>query len=190
MLASLQLTIEQYPVLVSVFSGTVSSAIFLFVLSRLKPTVRISNRIAFDSKKNRSLIKIINKSPFYKIFDVSVSLYSIELEQTLNGENYKIDPIKMKLEYMKSVQRFNWRHYFQDVVCKENRLQSRTDYAVIFVTDGDLRSVIADHTYLRFEVYAKHTLTGFAKIFYTDYKHSGNVIDGTFLSGNTFVIKS
>src|SRR5690606_22749720 len=186
MLTTIENFVITYPILLSVISGIVSSAIFLFVLSRLKPSIRICNRIAYDPKTGKYLLKIINRSLFFKIYDINVNLSSICIVQTLNGENVKIQPIKLTLSSIRAMQRFNWKHLFQNEIHKENRLRSRTDYAAIFSSKEDLRAIIENQNFIRFEVYAKHTLTGFARIFTYDYKHSGNIIDGTYLSGNTF----
>jgi len=190
MLTTLENYIRDYPILASIISGFVSSGIFLFTLSLFKPSIGICKSIAYDTKNKKYLLKIINKSLFYKIYDVTVRLHSIEIVQTLNGENFKVEPIRFKLNTIKSVSRLNYKHLWQDLFHGENRLKGRTDYAAVFSTETDLKNLLIQKKSIRFEVYARHTLTGFAKIFTYDYKHSGNIIDGTFLSGNSCIIKN
>lgn len=190
MLTEIQSYLQQSPIVSSILTGIISSGVFLVVLSRLKPSLRISTSICFDKENNKYLFKIINKSPFFKVFDISVKLYSIEIVPTYNGENYKMEPVKLTLDHIKAIQRLNCSHYFQDYFCKDKRLETRTDYAAIFSTSVDLMPLLQQKSFIRFQVYAKHTLTGFGRIFNYDYKHSGNIVDGSFLSGNTFKIKS
>ncbi|NGM63510.1 hypothetical protein G5B30_16495 [Sphingobacterium sp. SGG-5] len=99
MIAILENYLRDYPILLSVISGIVSSTIFLFVLSRLKPSIGICTIIAYDTKSNKYLLKIINKSLFFKVYDIQVHLYSICPIQTINSENFKIKPFELLFTY-------------------------------------------------------------------------------------------
>src|SRR5690554_7296408 len=78
----------------SIIAGVTSSALFLFALSRLKPKINISEKISIEQRDNGQKkmethfgFKVINKSWFFKVYDIKVRLYSIELIPSENNED-------------------------------------------------------------------------------------------------------
>lgn len=174
-----------------VFTGLISSLIFLTILSFLKPRISISNEIAEKSNNTNSslyVFKIVNKSPFFKVYDVTLKVYAKKIVASSNGEDEEIGEVKLRMDYQRILHRFNTKHYFQEFINGKKRLKSRTDYAAQFSTFIDLSDTLTQGKYIEIEVYAKHALTGFSKIFTTKYKHPNNIVKGSFCSGNTFKI--
>src|SRR5690606_5406462 len=74
-------------VIINIFNGLFCSALFLFVLSKIKPRLKISNSIAVSDCGQLFSFKIVNKSLLFKIYDIKVHLYSMKTCQSKNGED-------------------------------------------------------------------------------------------------------
>lgn len=181
--------------LFGLLTGVVSSFIFLLILSLLKPRIGVSNEVAqninnINDENGSSLFifKIINKSPFFKVYDITLKVYSKKIVPSPNGEDEETSEIELRMGYQRILHRFNVRHYFQDSINGKKRLKTRTNYAAQFSTFTDINEILLQGKFIEIEVYAKHALTGFSKIFTTEYKHPNNIVKGSFCSGNSFKI--
>ncbi|MDX3913755.1 MAG: hypothetical protein QHC79_09465 [Pseudosphingobacterium sp.] len=186
-----KLTIDFQTLYVSIITGVISSAVFLFILSRLKPKVIISNEVAerVGSGSSTFIFKILNKSCFFKVYDVSIRVYSTKIIPSINGDDIERIEISVRKDYQRVIDRFNPRHYWQNSILGKKRLRSHTNYAAQFSTTVNLNDIIAQGRTVEMEVYAKHSLTGFSKIFSVEYKHANNIVKGSFRSGNSFIIE-
>ncbi|MBL4662157.1 MAG: hypothetical protein JKY22_00990 [Flavobacteriaceae bacterium] len=175
----------------SFIAGFVTSVFFLFILSRLKPKLRICNKISIEEREGSIHFgfKIINKSWFFKVYDLRVKLYSIELIPSENNEDLHYDELSLRKDNTWFLNRFNIYHCFQDLIFKDRRLKKRTDYAVQFFTKENLTDLVDLNKRIRFEVLAKHSLSGFSVVKVYTFRHKNDLILGSFLSGNTPLIK-
>ncbi|WP_347373681.1 hypothetical protein [Aequorivita sp. Q41] len=180
----------------SIIAGVASSALFLFALSRLKPKIKICEKISIEERENEDDemethfgFKVVNKSWFFKVYDIKVRLYSIELVPSENNEDFHCEEITLRKNETWILNRFNIRHCFQDLIFNERRLKKRTDYAVQFFSKEKLNDLVGSNKRLRFEVLAKHSLSGFSVVKIYTFRHKNDLINGSFLSGNTSKIK-
>src|SRR5690606_37893388 len=178
----------------TIFTGIISSLFFLFILSRLKPRIKICDKIALHVKKNHSTpkytyyFKVINSSLFFRVYDLNVRVRSSTVRSSPNGDNIVFDEIELKVSKVWLVNRLKFSHLFQDIFLGTKRLKGRTDYAVQFVTNNNLTAAIRGNKCITLQLIAKHSLTGFTRVISMDFKHEEEIVKGNFLSGNTFKI--
>ncbi len=181
--------------LTALIIGIVASALFLLIISRFKPKIKIAGKIACTYSKvngiNKQLysFKIINKSWLYKVYDIQVRVFMCENVSSQNGEDVTHEEVKLRKNYQWVLYKLYWKHFCQNLFLKQARLNSRTDYAAQFSTFDNLKNCIGQKKYITFEVIAKHSLTGFSVVKTRSYKHVNEIKRGNFLSGNTFNIE-
>jgi hypothetical protein len=168
-------------IVLATFVGTISSGIFLYILSRFRPNIEIAPVIAkgCDTNNEKTLyrIKVINrtKSP---IVDVKAQLHILKNHQTATGSIYKSSPIKLKRSH-------------QMVIDGYDKSDSDANYAYRFVTYSDLEINWVDDNvqFLRFRIFARHSISGFGKLVYKDFRLKRNSIKGgEFSKGDSFEI--
>src|SRR5690554_522364 len=171
----------------SIIAGITSSALFLFALSRLKPKINISEKISIEERENEQKkmethfgFKVINKSWFFKVYDIKVRLYSIELIPSENNEDFHCEEIELRKNETWVLNRFYIGHCCQDFIFGERRLRKRTDYAVQFFSKKNLNNLVGTNKRLRFEVLAKHSLSGFSVVKIYTFRHKNDLIKGSF----------
>jgi hypothetical protein len=174
----------------SLITGIVTSIVFLFALSRLKPNVKICDKISEEEMDGISNfgVKVINKSWFFKVYDIKVRLQSEKLVPSENNEDYHTDDIILRKDHTWLLNRFNVRHCCQDLIFKRKRLKKRTDYCVQFFTKENLNILVESNKRIKFEVLAKHSLSGFSVVKTYTFRHKNDLVKGSFLSGNTALI--
>jgi hypothetical protein len=174
----------------SLITGIATSIVFLFALSRLKPNIKICNKISEEEMGGVTHfgVKVINKSWFFKVYDIKVKLQSERLVPSENNEDYHTDDIILRKDNTWLLNRFNIRHCFQDFIFKRSRLKKRTDYSVQFFTKEDLNVLVDSNKRIKFEVLARHSLSGFSVVKTYTFRHKNDLVKGSFLSGNTAFI--
>jgi len=182
-------------ILVALITGIAASALFLLTISRFKPKIKISDRIACTYRKkegqNKQLysFKLINKSWFYKAYDIQVKAFICETIPSQNGDDIAFEEIELRKTYQWVLPKLCWKHIWQNVFLKDSRLNSRTNYAAQFSTYANLKTCLSQKKYITFEIIAKHSLTGFSVVKSRSYKHINEIHPGNFLSGNTFKVE-
>lgn len=170
-----------------IITGLISSAIFLILISLLKPRISIADKIAFSG--GIYSFKMINKSLFFKVYDIKVRVFSFEIIPSPNGDDESFEEIKLRASDEWVIKRLYLFHVWQPFLLRGTRLKKRTDYAAQFSTLEDLHSMISARRYISIQVLAKHALTGFSVVKTKSYKHNADIVNGVFLSGNTCEIK-
>lgn len=174
-----------------IITGITSSAIFLGLLYLLKPKVRISdfiacsNDITLNPPQKRYYFKVLNGSLFFKIYDIKVRVYGCINIPSHNGDDVVLKELELKKSNQWVIARMNYKHILQDIFLGDKRLNSRTDYAAQFSTYENLTQILNQTAYIRVEVLAKHSLTGFSIVKIKSYKHVSNIKQGSFNSGNS-----
>ncbi len=174
-----------------VVPGVVASAIFLFILFMLKPKIVISDKIASHyriingTKHHVYLFKIINKSLFFKVYDLKANAFVCENIQNVNGVDTKYTDITLKGVDQWVLNSLNFRHILQNFLRKDKTLQSRCDYAAQFVTFDNVATLLQNNSYISLQILAKHSLTGFSRVKIMKYQHHSKIEKGAFLSGNS-----
>ncbi|AMR33605.1 hypothetical protein A0256_20325 [Mucilaginibacter sp. PAMC 26640] len=175
--------------------GIMSSAIFLIIISRFKPKIRIGDSISCSKENtgsgNQNLFsfKVVNKSLLYYAYDIKIKLYICEQTPSLNGDDVSYIEVPLRKSEQWVLPQICWKHLWQDFFLPDKRLSSRTNYAAQFSTYHDIKTCLNQRKFITFEIIAKHSLTGFSIVKSKSYKHTGNIEQGNFLSGNTFKIK-
>lgn len=181
-------------IITGVLSSLVASCLFVLLLFRIRPNLKISGEIAKDTSVRPGetffIIKVINRSLFYKIYDLKCSIKVYEKSPSHNAEDLTRSDLDVKFTSgdFWVLERFNIRHVSQ-WFNKSKKLKTRTDYAVQFGTKDDIERLINNKKIIRVEAFAKHPLSGFSKVVVEDYKHRSQIIEGSFCSGNCFTIK-
>ena len=179
----------------AIITGLTTSAIFLIILWQLRPRFEISNTICREmTELNGELIplfyfKIINKSPFFKVYDVKIKAFICQEVNNLNGNDSQLSIVPFDFNSLSKVERFNFRHYGQNLFFGDKNIKTRSNYAAQFFTKVDAREELMQQgKSISFQVIAKHSLSGFTRVKTMTYNHALRVKDGRFLSGNTFKI--
>ncbi|RYE27620.1 MAG: hypothetical protein EOP42_18965 [Sphingobacteriaceae bacterium] len=174
-----------------IVSGIIASGIFLIIISSLKPKIVISDKIASQYLKIRGkdihvyFFKIINKSLFFRIYDLKVNAYVCDNIPNINGNDTKYSDITLKGGDQWVLNKLNFRHLLQNFLRGEKTLESRSDYAAQFTSFENLENLIKKNSYIVIQVLAKHSLTGFSSIQTMKYQHNSKIEKGCFLSGNS-----
>jgi len=165
----------------AILIGVVSNGMFLYIMSRFKPKIEISSTIAHgaDTVSGKSIyrIKVINrtKSP---IVDIRAQLHIFKMHQTATGEIYKSKAV--------GLQRAD-----PIVFDKYDKCDKDANYAYRFVTYDNLETLWGNDNvqFLRFRIYARHSVSGFGTFASKDYRLKRNSIkEGEFSKGDTFEI--
>lgn len=172
-----------------IITGLWSSGIFLLILTLLKPRLKICDNLCYRydtiRKKHVTYFKIINKSIFFKVYDVQVRAWSTKIIPSTNGDNVSYTPININKDYQWVIYRLKVAHILQDFLMGNKRLDGRTDYAAQFSTFDNVRDLIKQGSSITIEVIAKHSLTGFTRVRIKTFKHINDLKKGEFYSGNS-----
>jgi hypothetical protein len=177
-----------------IISGVVESSIFLLILFWLKPWIKISDKIAskYVTIKGKEthvyVFKIINKSWFFKVYDIKVNAFVCENVPNVNGMNVIFLDIELKGADQWILNKINRKHLFQNILHGEKTLKSRCDYACQFFSSENIATLLNKNSYISLQVLAKHSLTGFSRVRIMQYYHHSKIVKGSFLSGNSFKI--
>jgi hypothetical protein len=167
-------------VVLALLIGIFTNAIFILLLSFVRPKVSISNTITKGkSRDGRDIyrIKIINKTR-QPIVDIKAQLHVLTNFQTHNGDIFKAKLIKLVQSEPLTIAGFD----------KKDR---DADYAYRFVTYEDLSEIWSDDTigFLRFRIFSRHSISGFGSVAKQDYRlKRASIFEGDFSKGNSFAI--
>jgi len=161
--------------------GLITSGIFFVILSRFKPKIDISPKIAQGVSTKTGVtvyrIKIINRTRA-PITNIRAQLHIFKSYQTATGEIWKSNAIELKRSDPIGIDKYD----------KKDKSAS---YAFRFLTYDDLDEMWSDDSsqFLRFRIIARHSASGFGGFFFRDYRLKRNSIkEGEFSKGNTFEI--
>lgn len=168
-------------IILAVFVGLITSGIFLIILSLFKPKIDISPKIArgLSTKTDETIyrIKVINRTRA-PLTDIKAQLHIYKNYQTATGEIWKSNAIKLKRSDPISINTYH-------------RKDKDSTYAYRFLTYDNLDEKWIDDSsqFLRFRIFARHSLSGFGGFFIKDYRLKRNsIMEGDFSKGDTFEI--
>lgn len=154
-------------------SSIFASFIFVFYTSRMKPKIIISDKIAMEKKLDGSydfFIKIINKTRFNII--------------NVRAEVRFIDPQNISKGVVRVTRNLKLRNGSVYDISKYNKKDDDAMYAYWFRIEEDIRGMWNGRSYIRFKVYAEHSLSGFGKVYTMNYMMPTDVIEGRFVFGD------
>jgi hypothetical protein len=164
----------------AIFVGLTANGMFLFIISRFRPKIDISQHIAYRLDKNGQpvyRIKVINRTK-HPIVDIKAQLHVFRSRQTATGEIWVSTSI-------------NFKQSDPIMIDKHDKIDKDANYAYRFVTYENIDNIWNDENiqFLRFRIYAKHSISGFGKFVSKDYRLKRNTIkEGEFSKGDTFEI--
>ena len=168
-------------VVFAIFIGVVSSAVFFMVLSRFKPKIDISPKIAkgISTLNGKTIyrIKVINKTRM-PIIDIMAQLHIFKTYQSDGGEIWKSKSIELKRSDPIAIDKFD-----------QNDADAK--YAYRFLTYENIDSIWEDDAaqFLVFRIICKNSLSGFGGFFSKEYRiKKQRIINGDFAKGNSFEI--
>lgn len=170
-------------IVMGVSTSLTSAAIFLFILSRFRPKISISPIVVKEKRVDGRLayvIKVINKTK-YPLINCNIELKLIKERRDRSGKFIKENiNVEMNISTKMLIEKFSKTSGYN---------------TIMFLTYQDIESIWPDndngHSYLRFRIYAKHELSGFAQVYTQEYYGKDTcIINGSFKFGNTFDVYS
>ena len=163
---------------IGLVSGVVSSLIFLWALSLMRPDITISGELckSSDAAGPFYAFKIINNSRFHAL-DLKAELILNTPFNSPGGSNHSCE----------------WIHLTKDGLLQFPRYRkndTKADYALILGTRIDLDALWnSTAQYLEVKIYAKHSFSGIYKSFNQKYyTKQSSIQSGMYNFGKTFRI--
>jgi hypothetical protein len=169
---------------IGVLSSIAASLIFLLSVSRVRPRIVISDKIARTVEadgKTAYIIKIINKSKRPAV-NIRADLFLVTPKTIPGGMMLDSKEIPLRRTDPLAFYKYETK---EEMKCAEGK------YAFLFCTNTDLEAAWGNdsHTYLRFRIYCIDSLTGFGKLFTKIYyKPSIDIVNGEFQFGKLIIV--
>lgn len=164
--------------IVGVASGIAASYFFLkFFLSKKKPSIAISEHISKQvvNGENSYLIKFVNMTDC-EIFDIHIELTFYKPIGDYNGGNLHGTDIVLKDSFLSYMP------------CNSSS-DPHNLHAVRIRTTNNIEEMWSDaSSFIRLSIIAKHSLSGFNKVFINDFLNRECITDRRFLSGNDLTV--
>jgi hypothetical protein len=159
---------------IGIASGVAASYFFLkFFLNKKKPKISISNYISKQvvNGENSYLLKFVNMTNS-EIFDIHIELTFYKPLGDYNGGNLQGKDIKLK------------DNFLSYMPCNSTN-EPHNLHAVRIRTTDNIEEMWSDNTsFIRLSIIAKHSLSGFNKVFVKDFISKDCITQKRFLSGN------
>jgi hypothetical protein len=169
-------------IVIGIVSSIISSLIWLYFFSMLRPKIEISAKIAKDINsadgKPVYIFKVINRSR-RSIMNVRARLSLLKPFIVPEGQVNLATQIPLKTDDV-----FSLKHF--------DSADKNADYAFRFVTHEDLDSIWSNDEaqFIILRIYAMDSLSGLGKLFERKYMlRRDSIRKGTFVAGNSFEIK-
>jgi len=167
-------------IITGVIVGLVTSVIFLYALSRVRPRFQISERIAkriTPSGNTQYLVKILNRSRRSAI-DIRARLHLMTPTMAPGGVVLRSKRLELSRGELFELPGFS-------------RKDQEARYAFRFLTEEHLEDLWEDESqYLRFRLFASDSLSGFGRVFVRDFHMKRvSVVEGDFEVGSSLEIK-
>lgn len=171
-------------ILLNLSCSVAASLVFLYlVLILFKPKIGISKFIVYNSTyaddpgEVHYYIKIVNYSLF-SAYDVKVELTEQRYYPTppTGSLNKRLKPIELPMNYMQHLPPY-----------RPKWIRKEAAHCMRFRADENLLEIVQrEHSCLRFQVLARHGLTGLVKVFHKEYSDKIQVKAGQFKYGTRF----
>ena len=163
--------------LTGVIVGVVANALYLLMLSRLRPKVQISEHIAKGEEPHTGMrfrVKVINRTR-WPITDIKAQLHLVWNRQEAGGAIYRSKLIRLVQDAPIAIDKYS-------------KKDTEANYAYRFATQEPLDTIWVDDAqqFLRFRLICKHSLSGFGGFFVQDFRVKRHAIrNGSFVKGDT-----
>lgn len=171
-----------FPIWTGFIASIFSSVLFYLFLWALKPSIRLSPVICHQKLETREGeiaaygFKVINDTPFHRVIDVKIELLLLEDVNTAGGTNVFLQSLKLRKDQV-------WH-------IKSKQAKERGAFAYVFFTEEDLEtSWTKHHQWIQVQLFCKHALSGFSKVFIqTYYTKNSCIFNGKLKFGDSFKI--
>jgi hypothetical protein len=161
-----------------VATGITASYFFLkYFLTKKKPNIAISEHISKQvvNDENSYLIKFVNLTDS-EIFDIHIELTFYKPIGDYNGGNLQGKEINLK------------DNFLSYMPCNSSN-DPHNLHAVRIRTTDNIEEMWSDtSSFIRLSIIAKHSLSGFNKVFIKDFLNKECITDRRFLSGNDLTV--
>ncbi|WP_421890358.1 hypothetical protein [Marinoscillum sp.] len=163
-------------------TGLISSTMFLYCLTKLRPSLSISDKIAYDILKTNGTeqpcyrFKVINRTWRSKIYDIEAELVQIEYRLTDGGLNLFMTKIPLLKNTVWSLNKISEK-------------DTHAEFAFQFITLEEIKDIWHSDVNLELRIKAKHAFSGFTRtVTKRYYKVNNSVKTGSFKFGNNMEI--
>lgn len=168
--------------LIGVISSLTASVVFLLVLSKLRPRLEISDKIAWTMADNRKEfhIKIINRTK-NPIVNIKTELLLAKWRNVSGGRIYSSMPIELRQSEALQISGFT-----------SDPEDNKAEYAIRFTALEDIDQLWAndENTSLIFRVYGVHSISNLGRAFQRTYHRKATSLKyGDFKFGNSLEIE-
>jgi len=156
-------------ILLGSLASLVSSFVFMYFIYGIRPNIKISDRISThinDKNIREYTFKIINKTR-HDIIDVKLTISVVIIESIMGGVTHYNQHINLRRS-----------EFFK--INKYNKKDQDAQWALRFGTEDDIMSIWNEGNggYIVVRIYARHSLSGFAKVFEKRYYVKSMIIEG------------
>lgn len=157
-----------WTIALGVSTSFIASLVFTFLFTRLKPRLKISSVIAHSHGTFK--IKVVNKSRSSAI-NLKAELAYIRYFSVPGGKETKSEEIDLLKGELFAIDKYA-------------RSSVYATYSYRFATKQDIRQGFSNKNkdFIRFKIYAVHSLSNIGKVFYQEYSFN-NIQDGDFPLG-------
>ena len=160
----------------SVLSSFIAASLFLIFLSKLRPTFKVSKKIAFMEQADikEFSIKILNKGARNAI-NIKAEVDLMTSKIVPDGTILSHKPIQLKKSS-------------RMILAKYDKKDSDATYAYRITITDDLDSLWIDEAnqFVRVKIYAQDEMSNFGRVFIREYRTKRNSLkQGEFRFGNT-----
>lgn len=166
-----------WAIALSVVASLLASVLFLLSLTRFRPRVDLSAKVARGLRGDELsyAIKVINRTRT-DLIDVKARLEVLETIPDVRASLTRRRDIPLRFGEILILPRYD-------------KADKTFDYAFRFTTSQELSArTIGKNTIIRFSLIAKHSVSGFSAAFEQRYRLS-DLVDGYFETGDTFSIR-
>ena len=159
-------------------SGVVSSLLFFWFISMMRPKIELSGMICTDVDPDGRFyaFKIINKTK-YNLLDLRAEMILKTPVNSNGGPNYTHRWLTIKKETYLLFPKYNLK-------------DAKAEYALVLGTREDLSSLWTDQAqFLQVKIHLKHSFSGISKSFVKEYYTKKSCVkEGMFNFGDSFEI--
>ncbi|CAL2095556.1 conserved protein of unknown function [Tenacibaculum sp. 190524A02b] len=162
-----------------IISSIIASIVFIkFFLGSKRPKIEISKYISKVEKDGNTLyyFKFVNKTKS-EIYDVNIECTFHKPVGDFGGKNLRSTDVKLS-------------DHFCAYVASSNPSDDNNLHAIRIKTEEDILSKWDDSSsFIRLTIIAKHSLSGFNKVFTEDFNSKDCITDKKFQSGDNLDVK-
>jgi hypothetical protein len=163
---------------ISILSSFIAASMFVLFLSKLRPSLKISEKIAFLNKEDTDYeIKVINNG-LRNVINIKVEIDLMESRIVPDGTILNSKPIKIKKSERMTLSKFS----------KKDK-EATYAYRIVILDDLNLLWNNESTQFIRIRIFSQDEMSNFGKVFTQDFRTKRNSLqEGQFRFGNSLEI--